>query len=241
MAAGIRENSRILAEDNETNRVITSSIKNKYKDAKKDEAAKNNTNDMPAGDLASLIATGVVLGNNQVKVKGTTTAFTGSKPNTTTIKPADDGVSDHMLRVMELGKKDNNDENYKKSDELLFIYPNSFNSDTEPGSAFVALNEDIITKDKIDLRYEFKKSDTVYNNNKVQIEGLKQSIPGFRVAVVDGIEDGKVKSVNSGTFHYKLIESFMGTKIPAAKYIDIKPEEKATTVLVVSDENSLNN
>ena len=248
-AASIRENSRTLEEGSTAGRIITSSIKSKYNEARREEAAKNNSAEASAaGELADLIATDVVLGDNQVAVKTKTdsnkkSAFIKSKGGklNTTIQPADRSVTERMLNSMGIKDFSKPGKDNMPLDNV-FIYPkNEIEVNTEPGLAFVSVNEDIITENKDALRDQFKKSDTVYNNNKAQIEALKQSIPGFRVAVVDGIEDGKVKSVNPDTFHYKLIENFMGSKIPAAKYINIRPEEKSNTLLVVPDENSLNN
>ena len=83
----------------------------------------------------------------------------------------------------------------------------------------------------------------MYQSIIIDIKDLKKKNNfNIKLAVVDGLEeDGKIKAVSKDTFHYKIISSLIEGEDKFGPYVDIKPADKADTLLVVSDPDTLNN
>lgn len=58
--------------------------------------------------------------------------------------------------------------------------------------------------------------------------------------MVDGIDEhNKVKAVHKNTFHYQVVQSFLNGTDNSGDEINVKPYEKADTLLIVPDKASL--
>ena len=249
LAQSIQSNQSALnSSKGGSNSALTSSLRDKYKDANKNNGSDNNSN---TENLSSLIGnSGVVMGTGTVNLlqnsnknedNNSGRSYFESKEAkvvetiTETINPADESVNNYMANKMGVeipDKKDVNGNVLKNA----WIYPQGMKTET-PGTEFYNRNSDIFSKGNTNgIKEAFAQSDKVYNKNKEEISYLKESMPNLKIAVVDGIEDGQVKSVGKETFHYQIVEGLTGGKSLPGEYINIKPEEKGETLVVVSDE-----
>lgn len=247
LAQSIQANKGTL---NGNHAALTSSLKNKYNDVNKNNDTDNAVN-ANNEDFSSLIGTGIVIGyDNNVNVKGLdnnqgrqTFASRNTAAQTQTITPVgvvgdkQERVNDYMARVMEIDTFYGTDDKGNKLNNP-WIYPQNIETDRTPGAEFYNSNSNRLNEI---IRDKFTESDQVYARSKDEINGLRESIPNFKIAVVDGIDaNGQVQSVDINKFHYKIVQGLTGAKPLSGKYLNIKPEEKADTLVVVSDADSFN-
>ena len=196
---------------------ISGGMRVKYVEGKKAQDD-DNADNADAQTLASLIENGVIIGDEKVGLKeasNTQGSFSGSvevPELNKTIKLKDEGVNIYMAKAMGVA-------DFSKEDEKGENLQNPWVKDN------------------------FIQSDNLYQSIIIDIKDLKtKNNLDIKLAVVDGVEeDGKIKAVSKDTFHYKIISSLIEGEDKFGPYIDIKPADKASTLLVVSDPDTLNN
>lgn len=216
---------------------VSGSVRSKYVEAKKNEPSDVNE----GRAFADLINSDIVIGDKIIKVATGTGSFADRKNNasTETIDLADKTVNNYMAQTMgiSLASKDAED----KSSEGQWIYPKKDEIEFYPGKAFYDKNEKLFRDNNRDYNTTFKTSDDLYEKNRQGVENIvKENTLKLKIAMVDGIdEQGKVKAVNRNTFHYNIVKSFLNGRDDFGGEIDVKPYEKADTLLIVPDKTSL--
>ena len=231
LTASIQANKGILVsggKGSNIGRSLTDSLKDKYNDINK-----NNDNDKnDTSDFSSLISNGVVIGSDVIKLKvdgngrGSFKSSGGTSYSDTTIKPKAD-VNSYMAKTMNENIMPKTDINGNPVDNI-WIYPENFEGYT-PGTLFANVNH---------ISVSFEESDKIYKDGKKKIEDIKVNIPNLKVALIDGIEGQQVKSVDSKTYQYKMVEGLTG--VHPLNDINIGPEEKSETLVIVSDTDTFN-
>lgn len=216
---------------------VSGSVRNKYVEAKKNEPAANNNE----RTLAELVNGNLVIGDKTIQVKvadtGRTT-FRKSTKSATTLDLADKSVNNYMAEMMHIQSLSVKEADEKDS-EYQWIYPESL-TDELPGTQFFKANKKFLKDNNVSEK-AFDTSDSLYNENKKIIEKIvRDNNLKLKIAMVDGIDEhNKVKPVNESTFHYQVVKSFLNGTDNSGDEINIKPYEKADTLLIVSDKASL--
>ena len=222
---------------------VSGSVRNKYVEAKKNDPSSPDNEKT----LAELINNGIVIGDeriNATSVSSDRRSFKDNKNEKTaptslsTLALADKSVNSYMAKTMNIQSLTVKGENGKESGEYQWIYPNKINED-KPGKNFYDANIDFFSG-KIDDSI-FYTSDELYTKNSEMIQNIvKDNNLKLKIAMVDGIdEDNKVKAVKKDTFHYQVVKSFLDGTDNFGEEINVKPYEKADTLLIVPDKASL--
>lgn len=218
----------------------------KYVEGKKAQDADNADN--PAiQTLASLIENGVIIGDEKVGLKAASNSQRSFRERNKeseldkTIKLKDESVNIYMAKAMgvaNFSKEDENGEELKNP----WVYPANLDLDNTPGKNFFYSNANVFAGKEY-IKDNFIQSDTLYQSAIKDLKDLKnKNNLNIKLAVVDGLEeDGRIKAVSKDTFHYKIIERLTEGEDKFGPYVDIKPADKADTLLVVSDPDTLNN
>ncbi len=225
---------------------ISGGMRVKYVEGKKAQDD-DNADNADTQTLASLIENGVIIGDEKVGLKNassTQESFSGigEVPELNkTIKLKNEGVNIYMAKAMgvaNFSKEDENGEELKNP----WVYPADLDLDNTPGKNFFYSNANVF-EGKEYIKDNFIQSDTLYQSAIKDLKDLKtKNNLNIKLAVVDGLEeDGKIKAVSKDTFHYKIIERLTEGEDKFGPYVDIKPADKADTLLVVSDPDTLNN
>ncbi len=217
---------------------VSGSVKNKYVEAKKNEPSSTDNEKT----LAELINNGIVIGNETINVH-TAAAGKSFKPSASasasvrTLALADKSINSYMAETMNIESLSVKGTDGVES-EYMWIYPDAFKGD-QPGKYFYNANEPFL-KGKIDNSI-FYTSDELYTKNREMIQNIvKDNNLKLKIAMVDGIDEhNKVKAVKKDTFHYKVVQSFLNGTDNSLEEINVKPYEKADTLLIVSDKASL--
>lgn len=214
---------------------VSGSVRNKYVDAKKNEPSVGNNE----RTLDELIKNGLVIGDKTVKVDAPADNRMYRKTSTVvnTVDFADKSVNNYMAETMNIESltvkaADGTESEYK------WVYPEKFDGN-KPGEKFYKYNKNFF-EGKIDNSI-FRASDKLYTENSEIIQNIvKDNDLKLKIAMIDGIdENNKVKAVNRNTFHYNIVESFLKGTDNFGEEINVKPYEKADTLLIVSDKASL--
>lgn len=212
---------------------VSGSVRNKYVEAKKNEPVANNNE----RTLAELINNNIVIGDKTVDVPVAARSFRNSAKVANTLDLADKSVNNYMAETMNIQSLAlKNVEG--KSGEYQWIYPEELI--TIPGEMFVKENINFLQDNHV-ANNIFSTSDELYTKNSEMIQNIvKDNNLKLKIAMVDGIdEQGKVKAVNRNTFHYNIVKSFLNGRDDFGGEIDVKPYEKADTLLIVPDKTSL--
>lgn len=225
---------------------ISGGMRVKYVEGKKAQDDDNPDN-ADTQTLASLIENGVIIGDEKVGLKAASNSQRSFRERSKvpevnkTIKLKDESVNIYMAKAMgvaDFSKVDEKGENLQNP----WVYPETLGLDNIPGKNFFDSNANVFA-DKEYIKDNFKQSDNLYQSIIIDIKDLKtKNNLDIKLAVVDGLEeDGKIKAVSKDTFHYKIIERLIEGEDKFGPYVDIKPADKADTLLVVSDPDTLNN
>lgn len=212
---------------------VSGSVRNKYVEAKKNEPAANNNE----RTLAELINNNIVIGDKTVDVPVAIRSFRNSVKVANTLDLADKSVNSYMAETMNIQSLAlKNVEG--KSGEYQWIYPEKLT--TIPGEMFVKENINFLQDNHV-AKNIFSTSDELYTKNREVIQNIvKDNNLKLKFAMVDGIDEhNKVKAVNKNTFHYQVVQSFLKGTDNSGEEINVKPYEKADTLLIVSDKASL--
>ena len=219
---------------------VSGSVRNKYVEVKKNEPAANNNE----RTLAELINNNIVIGNETIDVKTASSgksykssASAAAPASVKTLALADKSVNNYMAETMNIQSLSVKGTDGVES-EYMWVYPETFKDD-KPGSYFYSANEPFF-KGKIDNSI-FYTSDELYTKNREMIQNIvKDNNLKLKIAMVDGIDEhNKVKAVNKNTFHYQVVQSFLKGTDNSGEEINVKPYEKADTLLIVPDKASL--
>ena len=215
---------------------VSGSVRSKYVEAKKNEPSDVNEE----RTLAELINNNIVIGDKTVDVPVVASSFRNSAKVEKTLDLADKSVNNYMAETMNIQSLSVKGTDGKES-EYQWIYPKNEELDeNKPGEIFYIQNKDFLDKQHFD-KTAFNTSDALYTKNSEMIQNIvKENNLKLKIAMVDGIdEQGKVKAVNRNTFHYNIVKSFLNGTDNFGGEIDVKPYEKADTLLIVSDKDSL--
>lgn len=256
LAASIAANTNKVNGGASGGRASLSSIRSKHQanqtagEEAKNEEEKSNQE----VNFSDLIETGIIIGNKKEILKSDKStpskSFAGTQAEGNTeeeievfeVGSVNDDVNDHMFKAFaDFGVKAFQVKSV--SGETIrnqWKYPEvaSMAEKDAPGTAFTSINTFPES-----LRESFSQTDRIYAENSKQINEM-QKINNFKlnIAVVDGADDNGIKAVRSDSFHYKIVEGLTGAKDIAKKgYISIKPEDKAKTLIVVSDNETWKN
>ncbi len=230
-----------------------SSIRSKVDATKASEKEAENKQTTDPNALESLIANGIIIGNKTEILKKTvpTNTFQEKKTKDSSserievfqAKDNNNDVNNHMLNAFTaFGIKPFEKETV--TGEILsnqWKYPDvaSLNNKKFLGVEFAKINDF-----PEPLSESFKQSDILYDDISTQINKM-QKVNNFKlnIAVVDGADNNGIKAVRDDSFHYKIVEGLTGAKNIADErgYISIKPEDKAKTLIVVSDNQTWQN
>lgn len=212
---------------------VSGSVRNKYVEAKKNEPDANNNE----RTLAELINNNIVIGDKTVDVPVAVRSFRNSAKEVNTLDLADKSVNSYMAETMHIQSLSVKGANGVES-EYQWIYPEKLT--TIPGEMFVKENINFLQDNHV-AKNIFSTSDELYIKNREVIQNIvKDNNLKLKIAMVDGIDEhNKVKPVNESTFHYQVVKSFLNGTDNSGDEINIKPYEKADTLLIVSDKASL--
>lgn len=210
---------------------VSGSVRNKYVEVKKNEPAANNNE----RTLAELINNGVVIGNETIDVK------IKSYKNTATLSVlnlADKSVNSYMAETMNIKSLAVKGADGKET-EYKWLYPQELTLKV-PGKSFYKENQSFFDEQHFD-NDAFNTSDELYTKNSEMIQNIvKDNDLKLKIAMVDGIDEhNKVKAVHKNTFHYQVVQSFLNGTDNSGDEINVKPYEKADTLLIVPDKASL--
>lgn len=212
---------------------VSGSVRNKYVETKKNEPVADNNE----RTLAELINNNIVIGDKTVDVPVAARSFRNSAKEVNTLDLADKSVNSYMAETMHIQSLSVKGADGAES-EYMWVYPETFKDD-QPGKYFYSANVPFL-RGKIDGSI-FDTSDELYTKNREVIQNIvKDNNLKLKIAMVDGIDEhNKVKAVNKNTFHYQVVRSFLNGTDNSGEEINIKPYEKADTLLIVSDKASL--
>ena len=216
---------------------VSGSVRNKYVEAKKNEPAANNNE----RTLAELINNNIVIGDKTVTVDvpaAGRSSFRGSPKAANTLDLADKSVNNYMAETMNIQSLTVKGADGKES-EYQWIYPKNLTDDV-PGKSFYIENKNFLDEQRFD-NTAFNTSDELYTKNSEMIQKIvKDNNLKLKMAMVDGIDEhNKVKAVNNKAFHYQVVQTFLNATDNSGEEINVKPYEKADTLLIVPDKASL--
>lgn len=215
---------------------VSGSVRNKYVEAKKNEPAANNNE----RTLAELINNNIVIGDKTVDVPVAARSFRNSAKEVNTLDLADKSVNNYMAETMNIQSLSVKGADGKES-EYQWIYPKNEELDeNKPGEIFYIRNKDFLDEQRFD-NTAFNTSDELYTKNSEMIQKIvKDNNLKLKMAMVDGIDEhNKVKAVNNKAFHYQVVQTFLNATDNSGEEINVKPYEKADTLLIVPDKASL--